>query len=82
MNSIFDKKKSVFISANAGSGKTYALAQRFLSLVFSGAEIDKILCITYTNKAADEIKEKIAQLMLACSSGNPPSEFLVFFFKR
>lgn len=79
MNSIFDKKKSLFISANAGSGKTYALAQRFLSLVFSGAEIDKILCITYTNKAADEIKEKITQLMIVCSTGNPPPEFLDFF---
>ena len=49
------------VCASAGSGKTYNLAKRFLNLVGSGADPSKILTLTFTNKAAGEMKERIIQ---------------------
>src|SRR5260221_6486597 len=47
---------AVFVSANAGSGKTHVLAQRVIRLMLDGspAGVDpsRILCITFTKAAA------------------------------
>ena len=51
--------KSVFVSANAGSGKTYILVKRIIDLLISGVEPQKILCITYTKVAAQEMEERL-----------------------
>lgn len=45
--------------ASAGSGKTFMLVVRYLSLLFKGAEPSKILALTFTNKAAFEMQERI-----------------------
>ena len=45
--------------ASAGSGKTFMLVVRYLSLLFKGAEPSKILALTFTNKAANEMSERI-----------------------
>jgi exodeoxyribonuclease V beta subunit len=45
--------------ASAGSGKTFMLVVRYLSLLFNGAEPSKILALTFTNKAASEMQERI-----------------------
>jgi len=45
--------------ASAGSGKTFMLVVRYLSLLFKGAEPSKILALTFTNKAAHEMQERI-----------------------
>jgi len=45
--------------ASAGSGKTFMLVVRYLSLLFKGAEPSKILALTFTNKAANEMQERI-----------------------
>ena len=45
--------------ASAGSGKTFMLVVRYLSLLFQGAEPSKILALTFTNKAAAEMNERI-----------------------
>src|ERR1022692_1520801 len=47
-----DPDVSAFVSANAGSGKTYVLAQRVINLLLSGVDPAKILCITFTKTAA------------------------------
>jgi ATP-dependent helicase/nuclease subunit A len=58
-----DTKKSVIISSPAGSGKTEKLARRYISLLLDGSEIEKILCITFTEKAAAEMKERILNIL-------------------
>ena len=50
---------STWISANAGSGKTYNLVNRVIKLLVLGVEAKKILCITFTNSAADEMKIRL-----------------------
>lgn len=47
------------LKASAGSGKTFALSVRYISLIILGAKPSEILTLTFTNKAANEMKERI-----------------------
>ena len=47
------------VVAGAGSGKTRTLTAKFSHLITSGFEPEKILAITFTNKAADEMKARL-----------------------
>jgi ATP-dependent helicase/nuclease subunit A len=47
-----DPALSAWVSANAGSGKTYVLAQRVIRLLLDGTPPGKILCLTFTKAAA------------------------------
>ncbi len=49
----------VFVSAGAGTGKTSVLVERFVSAVESGVDVDSILVITYTERAAAELRTRI-----------------------
>ena len=46
--------KNFFVQAGAGSGKTYSLVERMLSMVLSGKEVEKICALTFTKAAANE----------------------------
>jgi len=63
MEKYLDITKSVIISSPAGSGKTEKLARRYVSLLLGGSEIEKILAITFTDKAAAEMKERILRIL-------------------
>ncbi len=52
---------SVFVSANAGTGKTHVLTNRVLRLLLSGAAPDSILCVTYTKAAAAEMRHRLSE---------------------
>ncbi len=47
------------LKASAGSGKTFNLVIRYISLLFMGAKSEEILTLTFTNKASNEMKMRI-----------------------
>jgi len=49
----------VFVSANAGSGKTYVLVNRVIRLLLDGVPPEKILCVTFTKAAAANMAERV-----------------------
>jgi len=56
-------KRLLSLSASAGSGKTFNLAARYLSLLFKGAKPNDILAVTFTNKSANEMKERVIKYL-------------------
>ncbi|RDU72413.1 hypothetical protein CQA66_04955 [Helicobacter aurati] len=59
-----EQLQSVFLNASAGSGKTFALCARYVALLLHGVNASEILTVTFTNKAANEMKERIIQNLL------------------
>ncbi|MFV7790985.1 RecB-like helicase [Aliarcobacter lanthieri] len=52
-------KRYLALKASAGSGKTFALTVRYISLLLKGANASEILTLTFTNKAALEMSQRI-----------------------
>jgi len=60
---ISDINKNIVVAAPAGSGKTEKLAIRYIALLSSGVPPERILAITFTEKAAAEMKERILKIL-------------------
>jgi ATP-dependent exoDNAse (exonuclease V) beta subunit len=56
--------RSEYLSASAGSGKTYALSRRFCQLVMSGVSPEEICALTFTRPATREIFSAVIERLL------------------
>ncbi len=60
-----DPVNTVWVSANAGSGKTHVLSQRVIRLLLDGVEPSRILCLTYTKTAAAQMENRVFERLAA-----------------
>ena len=56
---IHSSGKNILVSASAGSGKTFVMAQRIVEKVKQGIEIDRLFISTFTKKAASELRMRL-----------------------
>ncbi|GAB4163187.1 MAG: exodeoxyribonuclease V subunit beta [Rickettsiaceae bacterium] len=63
-----DPEYSIWVSASAGTGKTKILTDRVLRLLLKGENFNRILCLTFTNAAAGEMKERIIKSLARWST--------------
>ena len=56
-------RDSVWLGANAGSGKTKVLTDRVARMLLNGTEPQRILCLTYTKAAAAEMQNRLLRLL-------------------
>src|SRR3989339_1440420 len=62
-NAALHTKGPLMILAGAGTGKTKTITHRIFHLIKEGASPDSILAITFTNKAAKEMEERVMTLL-------------------
>jgi ATP-dependent helicase/nuclease subunit A len=60
---------TLFVEAGAGTGKTTALVERIVALIAGGAEVGGIAAITFTEKAAAELMDRVRQRLERAAAG-------------
>ncbi len=56
-------KVSAWVAASAGTGKTKVLVDRFLNLLLAGVKPQRLLCLTFTKAAAQEMALRLASIL-------------------
>jgi ATP-dependent helicase/nuclease subunit A len=54
-----DPTRNVVLEASAGTGKTWVLVERYVNLLLAGVEPEHILAVTFTRKAAADMRQRI-----------------------
>ncbi len=76
---INSKDKATVVSAAAGSGKTAVLVERTIRMLTDesqGIEADKLLAVTFTNDAANNMKDKLSTAMSKILENNPENQWV------
>ena len=58
------ENSNVIVSAGAGSGKTAVLTERVIRKLRDGIDVDRLLVLTFTNEAANEMKSRIRKAII------------------
>ena len=66
---VLEVTRPVLLMAPMGTGKTKVLALRAAYAIDSGIEASSILCLSFTNRAAKEVKERLTQLLGRAGDG-------------
>ncbi len=67
-----DPSRSIWVSANAGSGKTHVLTQRVIRLLLAGVAPSKILCLTFTKAAAAQMATRVFESLARWTDMSDP----------
>jgi ATP-dependent helicase/nuclease subunit A len=62
-----DPSQNVVLEASAGTGKTRVLVDRYVNLLLAGIDPDNILAITFTRKAASEMRQRVLERLKEAS---------------
>ncbi len=80
LNAITARGGSIIVSAAAGSGKTTVLVERVIRMITdseNGVPADRLLVVTYTRKAAAELKDRLRKALSDCIRSDPANTFLL-----
>ena len=62
---VISAKGRIIVSASAGSGKTAVMIKKMIDLIVDGTDISSVLAVTFTKKAAAQMKEKLKKALVA-----------------
>ncbi len=64
-----EAKGKVIVSASAGSGKTFVMIEKLVNAIVSGADLDNVLAVTFTKKAAAQMKDRLRSALISRLEG-------------